>query len=62
MTTYDENRIILGAKDELQILDGKGNISPLSTEHKGRIIIKLSNNDIVTEGQDKFIKLWKIDN
>jgi len=64
MATYDENRIILGAKDELQILDiGKGNISPLSTEHKGRIncVIKLSNNDIVTAGQDKFIKLWKID-
>jgi len=50
MATYDENRIILGAKDELQILDiGKGNISPLSTEHKGRIncVIKLSNNDII---------------
>ena len=64
MTAYDENRIILGARDELQILDcSKKSITPLSTEHKGRIncIIKLSNNDIVTAGQDKTIKVWKID-
>lgn len=65
MAVYDENRIILGAKDELQILDySQKNIIPLSTEHKGRIncVIKLSNNEIATAGQDKTIKLWKIDN
>lgn len=65
MTAYDENRIILGARDELQILDcSKKSISPLSTEHKGRIncVIKLSNGDIVTAGQDKTIKVWKLDN
>ena len=64
MIAYDENRIILGAKDELQILDiSKKNITPLSSEHKGRIncVIKLSNNEIVTAGQDKTIKVWKID-
>ena len=64
MAGYDENRIILGARDELQILDIKsGNKTPLSTEHKGRIncVIKLSNNEIVTAGQDKTIKVWKID-
>lgn len=65
MTAYDENRIILGARDELQILDcSKKSISPLSTEHKGRIncVIKLSNGNIVTAGQDKTIKVWKLDN
>ena len=64
MAGYDENRIILGARDGLQILDIKsGNKTPLSTEHKGRIncVIKLSNNEIVTAGQDKTIKVWKID-
>lgn len=65
MIAYDENKIILGAKDELQILDTSNkNITPISNEHKGRIncVIKLSNNEIVTAGQDKTIKVWKIDN
>ena len=64
MTAYDENRIILGARDELQILDcSKKSITKLSNEHKGRIncVIKLSNGEIVTAGQDKSIKVWKID-
>ena len=64
MAAYDNNRIILGARDELQILDySNKNITPLSKEHKGRIncVIKLSNNDIVTAGQDKTIKVLKID-
>jgi WD40 repeat protein len=65
MIAYDDNRIILGAKDELQLLDcSNKSITPISTEHKGRIncVIKLSNNDIITAGQDKTIKVWKIDN
>ena len=65
MAAYDENRIIIGARDEWQIFDySKKSITPLSTEHKGRIncLIKLSNNEIVTGGQDKTIKVWKIDN
>lgn len=65
MVSYDQNRIILGAKDELQILNiDEGVITSLSTEHKGRIncMIKLSNNEIVTAGQDKTIKVWTIDN
>ena len=64
MATYDKNRIILGARDELQILDlSHKKITPLSKEHKGRIncIIKISNDEIVTAGQDKTIKVWKID-
>ena len=64
MVDYDENRVILGARDELQILDIKTKvITPLSNEHKGRIngVIKLSNYEIVTAGQDKTIKVWKID-
>ena len=65
MVSYDQNRIILGAKDELQILNiDEGVITSLSTEHKGRIncVIKLSNNEIATAGQDKTIKVWTIDN
>ena len=65
MVTYDKNRIILGARDELQILVcSHKTITPISTEHKGRIncVIKLSNNQIVTAGQDKTIKVWVIDN
>ena len=65
MVAYDKNRIILGARDELQILDyPHKNITPLSKEHKGRIncVIKLSNNEIVTAGQDKTIKVWEINN
>jgi len=65
MVSYDQKRIILGAKDELQILNiDEGVITSLSTEHKGRIncMIKLSNNEIVTAGQDKTIKVWTIDN
>lgn len=64
MAAYDENRIILGARDELQLLDcSNKNITPFSTEHKGRIncTLKMSNNEIVTAGQDKTIKVWKID-
>ena len=64
MAAYDEKRIILGARDELQILDiSNKSITPLSTEHKGRIncTLKMSNNEIVTAGQDKTIKVWKID-
>ena len=65
MVAYDQNRIILGAKDELQILNiDEGVVTSLSTEHKGRIncVIKLSNNEIATAGQDKTIKVWTIDN
>ena len=65
MVSYDQNRIILGAKDELQILNiDEGVVTSLSTEHKGRIncVIKLSNNEIATAGQDKTIKVWTIDN
>ena len=64
MISYDENRIILGAKDELQLFDcSNKSITPISNEHKGRInsVIKLSNNEIVTAGQDKTIKVWKIE-
>ena len=65
MAAYDKNRIFLGARDELQIFEfSKKGITPFSNEHKGRIncIIKLSNNEIVSGGQDKTLKVWKIDN
>ena len=58
----DEN-FILGGKDEIQILDlTKKEMKPYSKEHKGRIncIIKLSNGNIATAGQDKLIKIWDL--
>ena len=64
MATYDDNQILLGTKNELKIFDcTTKTISTLSNEHKGRIncIIKLSNNEIATAGQDKKIKIWNID-
>ena len=64
MVAYDQDRIILGAIDEIQIFDCKTkNITSLSSEHKGRInhITKLSNGQFATAGQDKLIKIWKID-
>lgn len=60
---YDENRIFLGTRDELLLLDLKtGNISVFSTEHKGKInvLIKLNDGRFASGGQDKTIKVWDI--
>ena len=61
---YDENRIIIGAKGDLQLCDlTTKSFSSISKEHPNRIncIIKLKNNTIVTAGQDSSIKLWDIE-
>lgn len=60
---YDPQKIFLGTRDELQLLDLKtDNISCFSKEHKGRInaLIKLKDGQIVSGGQDKLIKVWDI--
>lgn len=58
-----DDKILLGAKDELQLYDSlKQSITTVSKEHTGRIncLLKLSNGKIVSAGQDKTIKLWDI--
>ena len=63
MVAHDPQKIFLGAKDELQLLDLKTDtISSFSKEHKGRInvLIKLKDGRIVSGGQDKLIKVWDI--
>ena len=63
MGNYDDNKILLGTKDELKIFDYMTkSLNTLSKEHVSRIncVIKLSNNEIATAGQDKTIKIWKI--
>ena len=63
LADYDSEKVFLGAKDELQLLDLKtDNISCFSNEHKGRInvLIKLKDGKIASGGQDKTIKVWDI--
>ena len=64
LSALDKNKLILGAKEELQCFDILSkSITPISKEHKGRIncIIKLSNGNIATGSQDNTIKIWDID-
>lgn len=64
LTVYNEDKIILGGKNELQQYDFiKNQIFPISKEHKGRIncLIKLSNGKIVSAGQDNSIIVWDVD-
>ena len=63
LTDYDSEKIFLGAKDELQLLDLKTDtITCFSNEHKGRInvLIRLKDGKIASGGQDKLIKVWDI--
>ena len=63
LADYDSEKIFLGAKDELQLLDLKTDtISCFSNEHKGRInvLIRLKDGKIASGGQDKLIKVWDI--
>ena len=61
---YDESRILIGAKGDLQICDlTTKSLSSISKDHPSRIncIIKLKNSTVVTAGQDASIKLWDIE-
>ena len=58
------DRLVLGAKNELQLFEGENkDITLISNEHKGRIncLIKLSNGNVASGGQDTTIKIWDID-
>lgn len=64
LTAIDDNRLILGGVEELQLFDGQTKaISEISKEHNGRIncLIKLSDGKIVSGGQDNTIKIWDIE-
>lgn len=60
---YDSKTIILGAKDELKILDlNTKEISTISKDIRGRIncLIKLPDGKVISGGQDSNIKMWDI--
>ena len=64
IAAYNDEKIVLGAKGELQLYDIKQkNITVISKDHLTRInsIIKLSNGYIVTAGQDSNILIWDIE-
>jgi len=64
LSAFNNDKIILGAKEELQCFDSLSkSITPISNEHKGRIncIIKLSKGNIATGSQDNTIKIWDIE-
>lgn len=61
---YNDEKIILGCKGELQIYDLKTkSTSLISKDHLNRIncLLKLKDGTIVSAGQDSFIKLWNIE-
>ena len=64
LTKFDNNKLILGAKEELQLFEGDNkSITTISKEHTGRIncLIKLSNGKIASGSQDNTIKIWDIE-
>ena len=63
MVSFDSKNIVLGAKDELNLLDLNTNtISAISKDVTERIncLIKLPDGKIVSGGQDSNIKIWDI--
>ena len=63
-STLNDKKLILGAKDELLLLESETKeIISISKEFKGRIncLIKLSNGSIASGGKDNTIKIWDID-
>ena len=58
-----DDQILLGAKDEIEILEiSTKNITAYSKEHVGRInsFVKMTSGNIATAGQDKSIKVWDL--
>ena len=63
-STLNNKKLVLGAKDELLLLESETKeIISISKEFKGRIncLIKLSNGSIASGGKDNIIKIWDID-
>jgi WD40 repeat protein len=64
MIAINDNKLVLGAKNELQLFESESKaITLISNEHKGRIncLVKLSNGKVVSGSQDTTIKEWDID-
>jgi len=64
LAKFDNNKLILGAKEELQLFEGDNkSITTISKEHTGRIncLIQLSNGKIASGSQDNTIKIWDIE-
>lgn len=64
MTAISSDKLILGAKEELQLFEGENkSITTVSKEHSGRIncLIKLSNGTVASGSQDNTIKIWDIE-
>ena len=63
IAALNNDKLVLGAKNELQLFEGENkSITTISSEHKGRInsLIKLSNGNVASGGQDNTIKIWDI--
>ena len=63
IVALSDEKLVLGAKNELQLFEGENkSITTISSEHKGRIncLIKLSNGNVASGGQDNTIKIWDI--
>ena len=64
LAPLNDKKLVLGGKDKLYLFDGESKqISTISDKHKGRVncLIKLSNGQIASGGQDNTIKIWDID-
>ena len=63
LAPLNDKQLVLGGKDKLFLFDGESKqISTISDKHKGRVncLIKLSNGQIASGGQDNTIKIWDI--
>ena len=64
ITALNDEKLVLGAKNELSLFEGENKtITSISKDYKGRIncLIKLSNGNIASGGQDCTIKIWDIE-
>jgi len=64
IAALNDNKLVLGAKNELQLFEEENkSITQISKDFKGRIncLIKLSNGNVASGGQDCTIKIWDID-
>ena len=64
MVALNNEKLVLGTKNELQLFEGENkSITTIASGHKGFIncLIKLSNGNVASGGQDNTIKIWDIE-